>query len=142
MLNGEEFLEVHDLEDIDDYDNITLSNKTNNMTFVLEHGTMDPSAHPARSFFVGVVFGLIGAASRAAHYVSCKLIYDRKQNSTHWIILFAGCGGFLVSLLSSCLDTNHLVMSLNIGTITVRDWTGILTISLLGKNISKERFRA
>jgi len=63
---------------------------------------------------------------------SCKLIYDRKQNSTHWIILFAGCGGFLVSLLSSCLDTNHLVMSLNIGTITVRDWTGILTISLLG----------
>ena len=132
MLHDEDFLEVHDLED--DFDNITMSNKTDNMTF-LQHGIMDHSPHPARSFFVGVVFGLIGAASRAAHYVSCKLIYDQKQNTTHWIILFAGCGGFLVSLLSSCLDTQHLVLSLNIGTITARDWTGIVTISLLGKNI-------
>lgn len=130
VLHDEEFLEVHDLENEDDFDNITMNVKNDNMTFLL--GSMEQSGHSAKSFLIGIVFGLIGATSRAAHYCTCKLIYDQKQNSTHWIVLFAGCGGFLVSLLSSCLDTKHLILSLDIGTISVQDWMGILTISLLG----------
>ena len=133
VLHDEEFLEVHDLENEDDFDNITMNVKNDNMTLLLE--TMEQSGHSAKSFLIGIVFGLIGATSRAAHYCTCKLIYDQKQNSTHWIVLFAGCGGFLVSLLSSCLDTKHLILSLDIGTISVQDWMGILTISLLGKII-------
>ena len=92
----------------------------------------DVSSHG--SYLVGVLFGLLGSTSRAGHYVTCKLIYERQPGATTWILLFAGFGGFLVSLVSSCLDTQHLVISTHVGDISLADWTGIIAIALLGQS--------
>ena len=77
-----------------------------------------------KSYSLGVIFGLIGASSRAGHYVTCKIIFEKNKKSTNWIILFAGFGGFLVSLASSLMDRDHLLLSETIGDISSKNWTG------------------
>ena len=84
----------------------------------------DSSRLQAKSYTVGVIFGLIGAASRAGHYVTCKIIFEKNSTSTNWIILFAGFGGFLVSLLSSFMDPEHLLLSARLVEISGRNWIG------------------
>ena len=86
-----------------------------------------------KSYSLGVIFGLIGASSRAAHYVTCKIIFEKRKQSTNWIILFAGFGGFLVSLASSFMDCDHLLLSGRIGEISTNNWTGGI-ISILLSN--------
>ena len=77
-----------------------------------------------KSYSLGAIFGLIGAASRAGHYVTCKIILEKKSTSTNWIILFSGLGGFMVSLMSSVLDSDHLLLSARITQISASNWTG------------------
>ena len=84
----------------------------------------DGSDLAGKSYSLGVIFGLIGATSRAGHYVTCKIIFEKKKKSTNWIILFAGFGGFLVSLASSFMDRDHLLLSDRIGEISTNNWTG------------------
>merc|ERR1711953_871690 len=85
-----------------------------------------------KSYSLGVIFGLIGASSRAGHYVTCKIIFEKNKKSTNWIILFAGFGGFLVSLASSLMDRDHLLLSDRIGEISSKNWTGMMMIASLG----------
>ena len=92
-----------------------------------DNTSLTPSPTPdmlERSYSLGAVFGLIGAASRAGHYVTCKIIFEKKSASTNWIILFSGLGGFLVSLMSSLLDSDHLLLSARITEISASNWTG------------------
>ena len=84
-----------------------------------------------KSYSLGVIFGLIGATSRAAHYVTCKIIFEKKSTSTNWIILFAGLGGFLVSVMSSLMDSDHQLLSARITEITAHNWTGQSLVSSL-----------
>ena len=77
-----------------------------------------------KSYSLGAIFGLIGAASRAGHYVTCKMILEKKSTSTNWIILFSGLGGFMVSLMSFVLDSDHLLLSARITQISASNWTG------------------
>ena len=115
----------------DDTDGVDL-NITYNSTLTSD-GSDDVTDHG--SYVVGVLFGLLGSSSRAAHYVLCKLIYDQQQSQdvTSWILLYAGFGGFLVSLISSCIDTEHLILSTNIDHLSLGDWSGLIIIALLGK---------
>ena len=94
---------------------------------------LDNSQLAGKSYSLGVIFGLIGASSRAGHYVTCKIIFEKKKQSTNWIILFAGFGGFLVSLASSFMDCDHLLLSGRIGEISTNNWTGAI-ISILLSN--------
>ena len=89
----------------------------------------DSSHLAGKSYSLGVIFGLIGAASRAGNYVTCKIIFEKKKKSTNWIILFAGFGGFLVSLASSFMDPEHLLLSDRIGEISANNWTGGVTLT-------------
>ena len=95
-----------------------------------------------KSYSLGVIFGLIGAASRAGNYVTCKIIFEKKKKSTNWIILFAGFGGFLVSLASSFMDPEHLLLSDRIGEISANNWTGgvslISTFQIISNSTTKE----
>ena len=84
-----------------------------------------------KSYSLGVIFGLIGATSRAAHYVTCKIIFEKKSTSTNWIILFAGLGGFLVSVMSSLMDSDHQLLSARITEISADNWTGQSLVSCL-----------
>ena len=94
---------------------------------------LESSQLAGKSYSLGVIFGLIGASSRAGHYVTCKIIFEKKKQSTNWIILFAGFGGFLVSLASSFMDCDHLLLSGRIGEISTNNWTGGI-ISILSSN--------
>ena len=94
---------------------------------------LENSQLAGKSYSLGVIFGLIGASSRAAHYVTCKIIFEKRKQSTNWIILFAGFGGFLVSLASSFMDCDHLLLSGRIGEISTNNWTGGI-ISILLSN--------
>ena len=94
---------------------------------------LESSQLAGKSYSLGVIFGLIGASSRAAHYVTCKIIFEKRKQSTNWIILFAGFGGFLVSLASSFMDCDHLLLSGRIGEISTNNWTGGI-ISILLSN--------
>ena len=128
LLDDEQFLEVNNalndsLEEFSLYSNYT--NSTD-----LDNRAVYPGDH---SYLLGVMFGLLGATSRAAHYVTCKVVYDTRPDSTDMIVMWAGVGGGLVSLLSSCVDSDHLVLSLNIGHIRAVDWSIILLIACLGK---------
>ena len=94
---------------------------------------LENSQLAGKSYSLGVIFGLIGASSRAGHYVTCKIIFEKRKQSTNWIILFAGFGGFLVSLASSFMDCDHLLLSGRIGEISTNNWTGGI-ISILLSN--------
>ena len=94
---------------------------------------LESSQLAGKSYSLGVIFGLIGASSRAGHYVTCKIIFEKRKQSTNWIILFAGFGGFLVSLASSFMDCDHLLLSGRIGEISTNNWTGGI-ISILLSN--------
>ena len=91
----------------------------------------DMSDLAGKSYSLGVIFGLIGATSRAAHYVTCKIIFEKKSTSTNWIILFAGLGGFLVSVMSSLMDSDHQLLSARITEISADNWTGQSLVSSL-----------
>ena len=107
--------------------NTTLSDPQylNMTTITTSNTSLAGSSHQAgKSYSLGVIFGLIGATSRAGHYVTCKIIFEKKKKSTNWIILFAGFGGFLVSLASSFMDCDHLLLSGRIGEISTNNWTG------------------
>ena len=95
-----------------------------NMTTNTSLADQDSSHLAGKSYSLGVIFGLIGASSRAGTYVTCKIIFEKKKQSTNWIILFAGFGGFLVSLASSFMDSDHLLLSSRIGEISTNNWTG------------------
>ena len=50
----------------------------------------------------GDVMGLVAAWARSFNFVACKMLFENKStNSTELIVLFAGFGGFSVSLVSS-----------------------------------------
>ena len=105
-----------------------LQNVSQTDTSLAEPDISDPAG---KSYSLGVIFGLIGATSRAAHYVTCKIIFEKKSTSTNWIILFAGLGGFLVSVMSSLMDSDHQLLSARITEISAHNWTGQSLVSCL-----------
>ena len=126
VIEDEHFLEVNNISDHEYHFTSNCSNSTD-----VERTLHYPGDH---SYMVGVMFGLLGATSRAAHYVTCKVIYDTRPDSTDMIVMLAGLGGVLVSLLSSCVDQDHQVLSVNIGHIRAGDWIIILLIACLGNH--------
>ena len=51
--------------------------------------------------------------------------------TTH-LMLYVGFGGLAVSLVSSAFDSQHLLLSSEISTLTMSCWVGMLTVSLMG----------
>ena len=76
--------------------------------------------------------GLVAACARSAHYVTCSVLYKNSAASTLQMILYAGFGGFIVSLVSSAFDQNHLILSSEISTISLPVWCGICSVAFLG----------
>ena len=84
------------------------------------------------TYYIGAVMGLVAACARSAHYVTCSILYQNTATSTVRMILYAGLGGFGVSLVSASLDTKHLILSSEISSISMSTWLGILAVAVLG----------
>ena len=103
----------------------TLFSSTTTNTPVTEDDTLP-------TYYIGAAMGLLAACARSAHYVTCSVLYKQKASDTLPMILFAGFGGFFVSLVSSAVDPKHLVLSSAISTIDLRVWLGMISVALLG----------
>ena len=55
--------------------------------------------------------------------------------------MFCGLGGFLISIVSSSLDKEHLVLSTNIGLIEPLNWIVMIAMSCIGKNYEPSKSR-
>ena len=82
-------------------------------------------------YYFGAVMGLVAAWARSVNFVSCKVLFKNKStSSTDLIILYAGFGGLIVSLMSSILDKNSQILSSQFAEISLMKWGGMLATAV------------
>jgi drug/metabolite transporter (DMT)-like permease len=96
-----------------------------------ENQTIPDNGQINNMYYFGAVMGLVAAWARSVNFVSCKVLFKNKStSSTDLIILYAGFGGLIVSLISSTLDRNSQILSSQFTQISIMTWGGMLATAV------------
>ena len=99
--------------------------------FSLKENDNEEGIEPATLYF-GVLMGLVGACARSASYVACSILYRDTACYTQLILLYSGLVGLVTSLVSASIDSDNLILSPSIISLSLSTWLGLLSVAMLG----------